>query len=104
MQDVKRIEIVVESRVASALIEQLDRLGVHDYTALGDVSGRGRRGERGGDPFSGAFDNTYLLIAVDPADVERIVEEVRPVLRRHGGMCLVSDAAWVRHDRDDTAD
>jgi hypothetical protein len=49
VQDVMRIEIVVESRVASALIET-------------------------------------------------------PVVRRHGGMCLVSDATWVRHDADTTSD
>ena len=97
MQDVKRIEIVVETRVASALIDQLDDLGIHDYTALGGVSGRGGSGARGGDPFSGTFDNTYLLLAVDPAEADRVIEAVRPMLRRHGGMCLVSDAAWVRH-------
>jgi nitrogen regulatory protein PII len=103
VQDVKRIEIVVGSQVASALLDELDRLGIRDHTAVNGVSGRGARGERGGDPFSGAFDNTYVLIAVDPAEVDRVVEAVRPVLRRHGGMCLVSDARWVRHEAGDHA-
>ena len=48
-------------------------------------------------PGGGAFDNTLLLIACAADEVERVVEAVRPVLARRGGMCLVSDAAWVRH-------
>jgi len=97
VQDVKRIEIVLDSLEADGLIEELDRIGVHDYTAIKGVFGRGARGTRGGDPFSGVFDNTYLLIAADPADLDRIVSAVRPMLASRGGLCLVSDAQSVLH-------
>lgn len=97
MTPVKRVEIVIDSLDAPSLLAALDALGVHDYTAIKGVHGRGGRGRRGGDPFSGAFDNTYLLIACPPEDVERVVGAVRPVLAHRGGMCLVSDASWVTH-------
>jgi hypothetical protein len=38
-----------------------------------------------------------LLIACPEEQVDAIVETVRPLLARRGGMCLVSDAGWVRH-------
>ena len=97
MQQVKRVEIVVDSLDFNSLLDELNVLGVHDYTAMKGVFGRGSRGERGGDPFSGAFDNTYVLLACQPEQVDVIVETVRRILVRRGGMCLVSDAVWVRH-------
>ena len=97
MQQVKRVEFVVDSLDFNSLMDELDALGVHDYTAMKGVCGRGSRGERGGDPFSGAFDNTYVLLACQPEQVDLIVETVRRILVGRGGMCLVSDAVWVRH-------
>ena len=39
----------------------------------------------------------YVLVACAPEASTAIVEAVRPLLRRHGGVCLVSDAMWLRH-------
>lgn len=92
MLPVKRIEIVVDSTTATRLLATLEEIGLHDYTIIKEVFGHGERGDRGGDPFSGAFDNSYLLIVVDPDVVDRIVEAIAPVLKRFGGICLISDA------------
>jgi nitrogen regulatory protein PII len=97
VQPVKRVEIVVDSLDLPSVLAKLDSLGVRDYTAIKGVHGHGARGDRGGDPFSGAFDNSYLLVACPPEEIDRIVEAIRPVLARRGGMCLVSDASWVKH-------
>ena len=43
------------------------------------------------------FRNVYIVIACSPERCTRIVEAIRPFLRRYGGMCLVSDALWVAH-------
>jgi nitrogen regulatory protein PII len=96
MRPVKRVELVVPAPEVTSLLADLDALGIHDYTAVKGVSGRGGRGQRGDDPF-GTFDNTYVLIACEPEEAERVVTLVRPVLSRRGGICLVSDAVWVRH-------
>jgi nitrogen regulatory protein PII len=97
MQAVKRVEIVIDAPEMPHLLELLESVGAKDYTIIKEAHGRGDRGLRGGDVFSGVFDNTYLLIACAPDVAERLVEAVRPVLRRRGGICLVSDALWVRH-------
>ncbi len=96
MRAVKRVELVLPAPEVTGLLALLDELGVHDYTAVKGVSGRGSRGIRGDDPF-GTFDNTYVLIACEPDELDRIIDTVRPLLTGRGGMCLVSDAVWVRH-------
>ena len=46
---------------------------------------------------SGEFNNSYLMIACDAEQVSTLVELIRPVLKRFGGVALVSDALWVKH-------
>lgn len=91
MEDVKRLELVVESGVAERFFDALDSLGLSYRTVIPDIYGQGRRGARGGDPFS-TFDNTYVLVAVSPNRLGEVVEALRPVLDLVGGMCLISDA------------
>lgn len=94
MQDVKRLELVVESGSATRFLDALDDLGVPHRTVIPGIFGQGQRGSRGGDPFS-TFDNTYVLVVVPPDRVAEVVDTLRPLLRTAGGMCLVSDAQWV---------
>ncbi|MCC6130940.1 MAG: transcriptional regulator, partial [Acidobacteria bacterium] len=37
------------------------------------------------------------VVACDEAELAPLLESLRPLLSRYGGMCLVSDALWVRH-------
>ncbi len=46
---------------------------------------------------TGTSANGCVLTACPPEQVREIVEAVRPILKRRGGVCLVSDAQWVRH-------
>ncbi|MFU8815389.1 MAG: P-II family nitrogen regulator [Pseudomonadales bacterium] len=98
MKPCKRIEIVIEQALARRLAGRLDELGAQGYTLISGVSGRGDRGLRQADELTDTFTNCVFVIACDDDDlVSRIVEGVRPMLSRSGGICLVSDAAWVRH-------
>ncbi|MCX7938246.1 MAG: hypothetical protein N2545_02245 [Thermoflexales bacterium] len=67
------------------------------YTIIRDVIGKGERGIRRGDELSGVFKNSYLLTTCEPEQLPAIVEAVRPILKQRGGVCLVSDAMWVKH-------
>lgn len=96
MQPVKRVEIVVDSPEVPDLLALLRRERVGGYTVFAHLSGRGDRGERRDDEPSGGG-NACVLVAVPEAQLQRLVELVRPVLKRRGGMCLVSDASWVLH-------
>lgn len=98
MKSCKRIEIVIEAPLAQRLAGRLRQLGAPGFTLIPDVRGAGDRGERRGDELSGDSSNCLILIACDDqATVDRILEAVRPLLSSSGGVCLVSDALWLRH-------
>ena len=98
MKPCKRIEIIVEEAVARKLAVTLKELGAPGDTMIRRASGMGDRGLRRADEPTGSATNCVFIIACDQPDtVTEIVEGVRPILSRFGGVCLLSDAEWVRH-------
>ncbi|GAB5452428.1 MAG: hypothetical protein Hals2KO_27560 [Halioglobus sp.] len=98
MKPCKRIEIIIEEPMAPRLVSLLKALKVSGYTAIPNASGDGDRGTRRGDELAGDSTNTLFIIACeDELLVKKIVEEVRPLIQRSGGICLISDAHWLIH-------
>lgn len=97
MQAVKRVEVVTDTLGMREIIAALERAGLTAYTLVRDVAGRGERGMQAGDELTDVFSNSMLLTACPPERLNTLVNAVRPVLQRRGGMCLVSDAEWVLH-------
>jgi nitrogen regulatory protein PII len=98
MKPCKRIEIVIETPLAAKLTELLTKLGAAGFTLIPDVRGAGERGVRRADELAGDTSNCLILVACnDQATVDTILEAVRPLLTRSGGICLISDAQWLRH-------
>ncbi len=97
MKTVKRIEIIIDSLDVKMVLEDLEAIGVSSYSVIRDVIGSGDRGARSGDLLNDAMNNSYILIACDEPEAEKVIEALRPKLKRYGGMCLVSDARWIRH-------
>lgn len=97
MMPVKRIEIIVDALELPVVLKMLDAAGVSGYTVIKDATGKGERGERGGGELSGTFINSYVMTACPPEQVSTVVEALRPILKRFGGVCLVSDAQWLIH-------
>lgn len=96
MKHVKRIEIVIEEIELDNVIEELDRIGVVGYTIVPGAGGRGDRGVRY-ESLQG-LGNVLLTIACDEQQATQVIEAIRPILKRYGGVCLVSDAMWVIHN------
>lgn len=94
---VKKIEIIIDYLDLPKVVTKLRELGIKGYTVIRDASGTGDRGDRAGDGFSGEFNNSLILIACSEEDAKRVIELIRPMLKRFGGVCLVSDAQWVIH-------
>lgn len=98
MKPCKRVEIVIEQALARRLGEALIEAGAPGYTFFDHAGGSGDRGLRRADEPTGTATNCVFVIACpDQATVDKIVELVRPILSRSGGICLVSDALWLRH-------
>ena len=97
MQPIKRVEIVTDSLEMREVIETIDSLGINGYTLIREVLGKGERGVQSGDELTGVFKNSLLLVACDTNKVPSLVEAIRPILKKRGGICLVSDAQWVVH-------
>jgi nitrogen regulatory protein PII len=97
MRSVKRIEVVIDALQLKRLLKVLDEAGVSGYTVLPNARGRGERGARRADELTGALENAYVFTACPPEEADRVVEAITPMLERFGGICLVSDAEWVRH-------
>jgi nitrogen regulatory protein PII len=97
METVKRLEIIIDSMHTQRVVEVLRENGATGYTIIRNASGAGDRGERRDDELTGVFSNTYILSACAPELAQTVVEAVRPLLKRYGGVCLVSDAQWLKH-------
>ena len=97
MQPIKRVEIVTDSLEMQEVIEAIEALGITGYTLIRDVLGKGERGTQSGDELTGVFKNSLLLVACTAEQTPGLVEAIRPMLKKRGGICLVSDAQWVVH-------
>ncbi len=98
MKPCKRLEIVIEKPLARRVAARLVELGAPGYTFIDQASGSGDRGMRRADEPTGTSTNCIFILACDNDDlVSQIVEGIRPILTRSGGICLVSDAQWLRH-------
>ena len=97
MQAVKRIEIITDTLEMREVCRVLDRLAVSGYSVIRDVTGRGERGVQSGDDLTDVFKNSMVVLACPVERLTEIVEAIRPILKRRGGICLVSDAMWVMH-------
>jgi hypothetical protein len=96
MESVKRVEIVVGEFVLPSLLEVLQR-HPSGYTVTTGLLGKGERGVQTGEGTAGEFSNACVVVACSESEIGALLEDVRRLLKRFGGMCLVSDAMWLKH-------
>ncbi len=94
---VKRLEIVVDAPHSHRITEVLDRHGVTGWSIVRDVAGSGERGRQLADDLTGVSANHLILTTCSAEALGPLIEDLRGLLVRAGGMCLVSDAHWLRH-------
>ncbi len=97
MKTVLRVEIVVDCVKLNDIIELILSSGAEGYTVIPQVHGAGSRGIRSGDELTGAFTNVMILVACTEPVWESMATKLRPVLKRYGGLCLVSEAKSLLH-------
>lgn len=97
MINIKRIELVIEAVEMPLIMETLKNLGLNAYTYYKHVGGNGDRGSREDLVFGEKFENVTFVIACPEEKIADFTENIRPILKSYGGMCLISDAMWVLH-------
>jgi nitrogen regulatory protein PII len=98
MRPCKRIEIVLERSQMDRLVRALQDAGASGYTVIMNAGGGGDRGYRRADDVTDTDENCVFIVAAeDEAQSRAILDKVRPILERYGGMCLVSEAQWLIH-------
>jgi len=97
MINVKRIELVVEAIEKEQVIDCLKSINISSFTIYHHVGGAGERGVRDEGVFGEKFENITFVIACAEIQLQAVIEVLRPILKMYGGMCLVSDAQWVKH-------
>lgn len=97
MIPVKRIEIVVDGLQSDRVTALLTSRGLTGWTMLRGASGAGDRGSQPNDGVARGTSNVLIVTTCTPEQLDAFLEELRTVLARYGGMCLVSDAMWLRH-------
>jgi nitrogen regulatory protein PII len=96
MEPIKKVEIITNSLEIPQVLKILDKVGVSGYTIIEDVSGKGDRGRVIND-LDHTLTNGYVISACTTEQEYELVEAMRPILKKFGGVCIVSDAKWIAH-------
>jgi nitrogen regulatory protein PII len=99
MNEVKRIEIISDSVELAKIIAALEKAGVSSYTILRNVAGR-IPGSMTSDALAiTTLDNVYLIAFCLPDQIKPVLDRIRPILNKFGGVCYLSDAIEIRSTR-----
>jgi len=95
MQAVKRIEIVSDSVESHKIIKVLEKVGVLNYTVIRNVVGKGVSGTNSGDLDMSMLENDYVIAFFLEDKMKTLVEKLKPVTEKFGGVCYISDAMAI---------
>ena len=97
MQEVKKIEIIIDTSWVEDTTKILDSVAVSGYTIIKDTSGKGDRGLSCPD-IGCSFSNSYIItVCTNERQLNNLVQKITPLLKKLGGVCLVTEAKWVNH-------
>jgi nitrogen regulatory protein PII len=96
-EKVKRVEIIVSHSHLESALRVLDAVQVSGYTIIEDTAGKGDRGLSCTD-LSCVFSGSYVMtVCTNDEQLTHLVEKINPILKKVGGVCLISEANWVKH-------
>lgn len=98
MKAMKKVEIVVNKPYLPRILELLESMQVPGYTVIENALGLGERGLMRGDELTDTFKNSYVFTVCPPELARELAERLRPILRKYGGICLVSDVLYLIHE------
>lgn len=97
MQNVQKVEIIVDTSCLNETLEILDKVQVSGYTIFDHTTGKGDRGETS-DEFNYGFRSNYILtVCTNQKQLDALAESLTPLLKKAGGLSLITDALWIKH-------
>jgi nitrogen regulatory protein PII len=98
---VNRIEIIASSQEAEKIIKVLEKVDAPNYTLIRNVIGKGDWGMVSDDVNLGSSElgNIFIICYCSQDTVKPIVENIKPLLNKYGGVCYISDAMEIRSVR-----
>jgi nitrogen regulatory protein PII len=97
VQNIKKVEIIVNSLELQKVLKILDNIGVSGYTIIEDVTGKGYRGRVIDDLEGHALTNGYVMTICTEEEEHQIAESMRPIIKKYGGVCIVADVKSIVH-------
>ena len=92
MKPYKKVEVVTDSLELRRTLRTLEETtGITGYTVIKDTLGMGEVGARLDDELTDVFKNSYAMFLCSEEQVNEIIDAMKPLLDRFGGVCLVSD-------------
>jgi nitrogen regulatory protein PII len=94
LQPVKKVEIIVSYLEVPAVLKILKKNLVQGYTVINNVSGSGEHGYSGDDLITNSY---IMIICTELAMAEQLSNALQPLLKKLGGIFIVTDAQWIAH-------
>ncbi len=91
----KKLDVVIDHLHLNKLTEVLEKEGITGYTIIKDAIGKGERGIMAGDELTDVFKNSYLFTVGEDELIERILPKLEQLLKKYGGICIVSDVKAI---------
>lgn len=96
MHLVKKIEVIANSFELNKILEGFKGSGVHCQAVIHNVTAELLRDQSTEDFDTMMEDNVYILAFCMPDKLKAVVENIKPLLNKFGGICYVSDVMEIR--------
>lgn len=91
MNNMKKVEIIIESVYLNRLLDLFTKHEINGYTIIKDIEGCGGHGLKTADEVTGVFTNNYIFTVCEEEKYLSIEEDIRTFIKKYGGKCIVSD-------------
>jgi len=97
MQASKKVEIVISTLELEEVLSILNTLRVSGYTVIKNAWGKGDQGTYYNDLGQESGNSYIMTVCQDEQRVNYLIDELLPILKRIGGVFLVTDSDWTHY-------
>ena len=89
----KRVDLIFGERELDQMLKSLEKADVPGYTVMKHVTGRGPERIVSEDmEFTGLGSNAHVIVFCEQNVLDRIKENIQPLLNYYGGVAYISEA------------